>query len=122
MEVTKMFKNITKEQMLRNKPSVGICLELESFLTAEAVPSLDFDFILMDRQHGNWSLDGIMSAVRPICMNQSVPIVRVRNNDYSEIGQVLDRGVQGIIVPMVNTKEDAEKIKDATQYPPIGGR
>lgn len=114
--------NGAKERMLGNKPAVGIGLGMESVLTAEAVSKLDFDFVLMDRQHGNWSLEGIMNAVRPICLHHSVPIVRVRANEFSEIGQVLDRGALGIVVPMVNTPEEAEKAVFAARYPPRGGR
>lgn len=117
-----MYMNKAKRVMRDNRPAVGIGLSMESFLTAEAVSGLGFDFVLMDRQHGNWSLDGILHATRPIMMNQSAPFVRVRDNTYSEIGQVIDRGALGIIVPMVNTKEEAEQVVYAAHYPPLGER
>ena len=52
----------------------------------------------------------------------SVPMARVSRNDYTLIGRLLDEGSMGIIVPMVNTQEDAQAVADACRLPPVGKR
>ena len=51
-----------------------------------------------------------------------MPMARVRRNEFGAIGRLLDRGAMGIVVPMVNSVEEAEAAAEAVRYLPIGGR
>ena len=114
--------NRAKERMLDGKAALGIEVGLGSTLAAELVSPMGFDFIVVDTQHGAWSEDSTMQAFRAIALGSAVPMARVRNNDFGLIGRLLDMGALGIIVPMVNSAEDAQKAVFATRYPPKGGR
>ncbi|MEI4271126.1 aldolase/citrate lyase family protein [Klenkia sp. LSe6-5] len=90
-------------------------------LTAMTTAFAGFDYVGLDVQHGAPSAEsvpGLVTAVLP----WSAPLVRVSSNDAAEIGQVLDAGALGVIVPMVETAEEARAAVAACRYPPTGGR
>jgi 4-hydroxy-2-oxoheptanedioate aldolase len=108
--------------MLEGKPAIGANVVLGSPLSAELLSPLSFDFLIVDTQHGAWDDDSTMHAFRSIGLGAAVPIARVRSNDFSAIGRLLDMGAMGIIVPIVNSVEEAEAAAYAVRYPPRGGR
>ena len=63
-----------------------------------------------------------MQAFRSIGLGSAVPMARVQKNDFGFIGRLLDKGALGIVVPMVNSPEEAEAAAFATRFPPRGGR
>lgn len=92
------------------------------FLT-EAVAQWDlFDCILLDNQHGYWTDATLMNAFQVIDRSDTVPLVRVVHNDPGLIGRPLDAGAMGVMVPMVNSPEEAEAAVSAMRYPPEGRR
>ena len=117
-----MAVNQAKRLMLEGKPAIGVEVALGSPLAAELLSPMGFDFVLVDNQHGSWSDDSSMHAIRSIALGTATSMARVRRNDYGAIGRLLDRGIMGIIVPMVNTVEEAEAAAYAVRYPPKGGR
>jgi 2-keto-3-deoxy-L-rhamnonate aldolase RhmA len=80
------------------------------------------DFLMVDNQHGTWTHQDTMLAFRSICLGTATPMVRVEQNDFFAIGTVLDRGALGVLVPMVNSREEAEAAAYAMRYAPRGGR
>jgi 4-hydroxy-2-oxoheptanedioate aldolase len=114
--------NTAKQRMLKGKPAIGVILTLESPVAAEVLSPIGFDFILVDTQHGSWDFADVMFAFRGACVGTAVPMARVQKNDYYAIGSLLDKGALGIIVPMVNSAEEAEAAAFAVRYPPRGGR
>ncbi len=117
-----MAINTAKQRMLEGKPAFGAEVNLGSSLSAELLSPLGFDFILVDNQHGAWDDNSSMSAFRSIALGVAMPMARVRRNEFGAIGRLLDRGAMGIVVPMVNSVEEAEAAADAVRYLPIGGR
>ena len=117
-----MAINTAKARMLEGEPAFGAEVNLGSALSAELLSPLGFDFILVDNQHGAWDDDSSMSAFRSIGLGVAMPMARVRRNEFGAIGRLLDRGAMGIVVPMVNSVEEAEAAAEAVRYPPIGGR
>jgi 4-hydroxy-2-oxoheptanedioate aldolase len=91
-------------------------------LIAELLSHAGFDFILVDLQHGAWTDETVTHAFRAISLGAATPMARVAANDYGAIGRLLDRGALGIVVPMVNTREQAQAAAFAMRYPPRGGR
>jgi len=114
--------NETKRRLLAGEPALGITVVMGSPLAAKAASLAGFDFVMVDNQHGNWGDDSNQAAFDAIAMGSAMPAIRVAGNDYYRIGRALDRGALGIIVPMVNTAEDARKAARAARYPPDGGR
>jgi len=117
-----MKHNSALNLMSNGQSAIGAAAGLGAPLAAEALSLAGFDFVLIDHQHGNWDNDTTMQAIHSICLGPATPMARVRQNDFCAIGQLLDRGALGIVVPMVNSVRDAERAAFATRYPPRGGR
>lgn len=114
--------NKAKRRMLEGKPAIGAQVWLGSPLAAEILSLSGFDYVQVDNQHGLWDKNSIMAAFRSICLGSAVPIARVEQNDFYAIGSLLDRGALGIVVPMVETVEQAEAAAFAVRYPRRGHR
>lgn len=116
------MKNAAKERMLSGEPAVGIVLELGSPVLAGIAAGAGFDFVLVDYQHGAWDDASALAAFGAISLGPAVPVARVYQNDFYAIGRALDRGALGIVVPMVNSADEARAAAFAARYPPRGGR
>ncbi|MHB0878379.1 MAG: HpcH/HpaI aldolase family protein [Anaerolineae bacterium] len=114
--------NTAKRRMLEGKPALGIIAASGSTLAAQALSLAGFDFVLVDNQHGAWEQNAAMDAFHKISLGPATPMARVQQNDFYAIGRLLDRGALGIVVPMVNTREEAQAAAFAMHYPPLGGR
>ena len=117
-----MRTNDAKQKMLGGEPALGVSAALTSPWSAEILSNSGYDWVLMDTQHGFWSPDAVRSAVLAILRGSAAPVARVAINDYTLIGRLLDDGLLGIIVPLVNTKAEAEAAAAAMRYPPRGSR
>jgi len=113
--------NLVKQKMVAGQPALGIVLGMGSPIVAGILGHAGFDFVLVDYQHGDWDDAKALSAVRAISLSTAIPVVRVQQNDFYVIGRALDRGALGIVVPMVNSPEEA-RAAAAMRYPPAGGR
>ena len=121
-DVEKMRKNTALARMLAGEPAVGALAGLGSPLAVELLSFAGFDYVLIDNQHGVWDDNSSMAAFHNICLGPAVPMARVQQNDFGAIGRLLDRGALGIIVPLVNSVQEAEAAAWAARYPPKGGR
>jgi 4-hydroxy-2-oxoheptanedioate aldolase len=91
-------------------------------LGIEILRGVGFDWLTIDMQHGCMDYEGVLDMIRAADIAGICPIVRVPANEASIIGRVLDAGALGIIVPMINTAEDARHAVEACLYPPLGRR
>jgi len=89
---------------------------------AEEAARHGFDFVWIDWQHGAWSEPTMNAALGCFLNVETVAIVRTLGPDPAWIGKLLDLGALGIIVPMVETAEQCEKIVRAAKFPPRGCR
>ncbi|MBI4723757.1 MAG: 2,4-dihydroxyhept-2-ene-1,7-dioic acid aldolase, partial [Rhodomicrobium sp.] len=105
-----------------HKPVLNAWLGLGSPLGVEIVAEAGWHAVMIDQQHGaggQAELAGCLTAARAA----GVPaMVRVAQLDYGLIGRALDAGAQGVMVPMVETPEEAARLVHAVKYPPLGGR
>ena len=114
--------NTAKQRLLAGQPAIGIVSSLGSSGVAGFLARAGFDLVIVDNQHGNWDDTTTLNAFQAITLEACVPFTRVRKNDFYAIGRTLDRGALGIIVPMVNSAEEAQAAAYAMRYPPVGGR
>ncbi|HEY7035402.1 MAG TPA: aldolase/citrate lyase family protein [Thermomicrobiales bacterium] len=92
-------------------------------LTAEILANAGFDAILIDMQHGfTIGVERVGTLLHAISTTAAVPLVRVPWNDPVHLQYVLDAGAYGVIVPLVNTPEEAARAAGACRYPPLGFR
>lgn len=96
-------------------------LALGSVALAEIAAEQAPDAVVLDLQHGLWDAASAHAAIAAIATN-STAMVRVAENRAFAIGQALDAGAAGVIVPLIDSAEDAEYAVAASHYPPIGIR
>jgi len=114
--------NVAKQKMLAGEPVVGYSLKLPSLVVAEFMGRCGADFLYLDTQHGSWGEDSVIDGLSAVSSGPSTPMARVSSNRFHRIGRLLDAGALGIIVPLVNTREDAQAAADACRFPPVGTR
>lgn len=111
-----------KKKIKGNKLTIGSWITLGHPAIAEIMANAGFDWLTIDMEHSAITLSEAQRLIRVIDLAGSVPLVRVGSNDANLIKRVLDAGSHGIIVPMVNSKEDARCAVKAAMYPPDGVR
>ena len=88
--------------------AIGGWLSIPATLSAEVMARAGFDYVCVDTQHGAVEYQIAVELIRAIEHGGSIPIVRVPWNEPGIIGKMLDAGAEGVIIPMVNTPEEAE--------------
>src|SRR5882724_2838124 len=101
---------------------IGTWLSAGSPVIAELAGECGFDWVLIDLEHGCESEAALPGQLRALRGAKAQVIVRVGAPHADLIGRVLDWGADGIMVPHVNSAEEARKILQAVQYPPKGLR
>ncbi len=81
-----------------------------------------YDFLLFDTQHSLWEIKQLQPPIQAMRGKQAAPLVRVAANQAYQICFALDAGARGIVVPMVNTRAEAEAAVRACRYFPLGNR
>jgi 2-keto-3-deoxy-L-rhamnonate aldolase RhmA len=117
-----MRTNTTKAKLAEGKVVFGAIISRFAPDQVELFGALGYDFVMIDCEHGPMDLDEVEHMVRAAEVFGITPITRIPNHADSTILQFLDRGVQGIIVPHVNTQEAAEGVARAARYHPEGHR
>lgn len=117
-----MKKNTVLEKLRAGKQSVGTWLALASPLAAEYVAHLGFDWLVVDTEHSPVDLETVISAFQAICTTPTMPFARVAWNDPERMKPLLDGGAMGLVVPMVNSVEEAQRAVAGMKYPLKGTR
>jgi len=111
-----------KYKLNEGKLTFGSWVTIGNPIVAEIMARTGFEWLTIDMEHSAITLDIAQNLIRTIEFNDCIPLVRVRENNPYIIKQVMDAGAHGIIVPMVNSKKDAEAAVKAVRYPPRGFR
>jgi 2-keto-3-deoxy-L-rhamnonate aldolase RhmA len=117
-----MRTNLTKARLAEGKVVFGAIINRYAPDLVELFGAIGYDFVMIDCEHGALHLDQVENMVRAAEVFNITPITRVPNHDAATILGYLDRGVQGIIVPHVNTRQAAEAVARAARYYPEGSR
>lgn len=97
-------------------------LSIGSSYSAEVLAHLPYDAVTVDLQHGMYGVETAVAMLQAISASDSVPMVRVPQNDQAIIQHVLDMGAYGVICPMIDTRSQCEAFVEALRYPPAGSR
>jgi 4-hydroxy-2-oxoheptanedioate aldolase len=111
-----------KVRWQRGEATVGAWLSIPEPFAAETMSRIGFDWLCIDMQHGLVDYQRAVIMLQAMTAGTATPIVRVPTNDAALIGRVLDAGAQGVIVPLVNSRREAEAAVAACRYPPSGQR
>ena len=100
----------------------GTWLTIPSTQVAEVLCLSNLDWITIDMEHSAIDFSNTLNLIAVIESKGIAPLIRIGDNNPYLIKRVMDMGAHGVIVPMVNSKEDAEKAVQAVKYAPIGNR
>jgi 2-dehydro-3-deoxyglucarate aldolase len=117
-------ENFVKSKLKAGKPAVGTWVEMPYPDIAEQLSAMGFDWLVFDVEHGTYSFPQVQAMMQAMNMSSEncLPIVRVPINDPVYFKWALDIGARGVVVPMVNSNEEAEKVVKSCKYPPEGFR
>ncbi len=114
--------NKVKAALADCRPTFGGWIQIGHPVVAEVMAKAGFDWLAIDAEHAAIDLETATSLLRAMSPFECVPLVRVPHNDLMWIRRVLDAGAGGVIVPMVNSADDARRAVEAAKYPPAGVR
>jgi 4-hydroxy-2-oxoheptanedioate aldolase len=127
-----MRRNPVREKLRRGEPSIGTWLCLPDPTAARLLACVGFDWLTVELEHAPVNIETAAEAFGAIAAQGAlaaaaggagtVPLVRVPFNSTENIKRVLDNGAYGIVVPMVNSRAEAEAVVDAARYAPQGKR
>ena len=117
-----MRTNTTKAKLAEGQTVFGAIISRFAPDLVELFGAIGYDFVMIDCEHGPMELDQVEHMVRAAEVFGITPIARIPDHADSTILRFLDRGVQGIIVPHVNTKLEADAVAKAARYYPDGHR
>jgi 4-hydroxy-2-oxoheptanedioate aldolase len=111
----------TRERLAAGETLVGAFLNLGSAVAAEVCSHAGFDWLLFDLEHGAGSEAQLIPTLQAIG-GRSVALVRVESNERPRFARALDAGADGVMVPRVESAEDARHAVSSMRYPPRGVR
>ena len=114
--------NPFKTALAERRPQIGLWLSMADPYLAEAAATTGYDWLLIDGEHAPNDLRSTLGALQAVASHPAHPIVRLVEGSTALIKQTLDIGAKTLLVPMVDTAEQARGIVAATQYPPLGIR
>lgn len=117
-----MRTNPVKQKLRDGKPTFGTWLSLDNLHSARVLARMGFEWLTLDMEHSavDWRQAAALFAA--IADAGCVPLVRVPEGSHAFIKRALDAGAWGIVVPMVDTVEQARAAIAAAKYPPQGNR
>lgn len=116
------FQNPLIEQWQRGEATIGVWCSIASSFTSETAASVGFDYACVDLQHGVVDYADMVPMLQSIRLHGSTPIVRVSWPEPWLVMQALDAGAFGVVVPLIETAEQAARVVAACRYPPDGNR
>ena len=117
-----MRTNRVKELLRRGEPTYGTWLSLGDLFATRVLARMGFDWLTLDLEHSPIDWQHASTVFALIAEAGCVPLARVPQGSHDYIKRVLDAGAFGIVVPMVDTTEQATTAIRAAKYPPVGNR
>jgi len=114
--------NRLKEKLKKGEKALGTHIQLNTSITTELIASLGYDYLWIDTEHTSLSLEQVEQHLLASRTSDVSAIVRVPSNDPIRIKPILEMGPDGIVIPMVNSYEEALSAVRACLYPPRGNR
>ncbi len=117
-----MLASELKAKMRAGTPALGSWMSMSHPSIAEILAMSGYDFVVVETEHTAIDVSEVLPLLIAIEQRGSIPLVRLAGVDPIQAKAVLDSGAAGVLVPMVNTREDAELAVGMTKYPPLGFR
>src|SRR5687767_159098 len=117
-----MRSNVVKRLLKEGKPVVGTWLGFGNVPAARFLARSGFAYLTVDIEHNSMGMETATNMFGSIADAGCVALARVPAGRHDHIKRVLDNGAHGVVVPMVNTRAEAEEAVHACLYPPAGNR
>jgi 4-hydroxy-2-oxoheptanedioate aldolase len=117
-----MRSNPVKQALRSGQPSIGTWLSLGSIVASRFLARAGFPWLTLDIEHSLVDWETACHIFAAVADAGCVPLARVPSNRHDHIKRVLDNGAWGIVVPMVNSREEALAAVAAAKYAPLGNR
>ena len=114
--------NPFKQALREKRAQIGLWLSAASPYLSEVSATAGFDWLLIDGEHAPNTLQTTLQQLQVVAPYRSQPVVRAVEGQVALVKQLLDIGAQNLLIPMVDTAEQAELMVRAVQYPPQGIR
>lgn len=115
-------KNHFKAAIAAGRPQIGLWLDMAEPLSAEIAGGAGFDWLVIDGEHGPNDLRSIVAQLQALAGSDAEPVVRAPIGETWIIKQLLDAGARSLLIPMVDSAEQARALVKAVRYPPRGVR
>jgi len=118
-----MLNNPVKRNLLSGGVSLGtFVFEFDTTGISRIAGNAGAEFVIFDMEHTGWSVETIRRLIATTPVSGPMPFVRVPAAEYHFIARVLDVGAAGLMFPMVESRQQAERIVQSAKYPPVGRR
>ena len=117
-----MGKKDLKFKLKSRELSIGSWITIGNSIVAELMAQAGFEWLTVDMEHSVIDISQAQELIRIIDLKGAVPLVRISNNNPDVIKHAMDSGAYGVIVPMVNSKAEAEQAVKSVRYPSFGIR
>src|ERR1700745_3586514 len=114
--------NVFKQAVWAGRPQTRLGLGLADAYVGELLASTGFDWLTIDAEHAPNELRRVLAQLQAMAPYPAHPVVRTASADAALLKQYLDLGVQSVLVPMIESAEQARQVVAATRYPPQGIR
>jgi len=111
-----------KKKIYNRKLTIGSWLQLSSPDSAYILSNSNFEWLVIDMEHGSISLESLKNINRSILLGNAIPFTRVKSCNKTHIQEALDAGSLGIIIPNIKDKTQIETCIKNSKYPPSGTR
>lgn len=116
------MENLLMEALKKRKKPVGTFFSMGSSVAVEALGIAGMDYVILDKEHGPYGVETIAEYIKSAERRRITPLVRVKDSSRPSILKVLDVGAQGVVVPMIKTREEVEKVIEYAKFFPLGNR
>jgi 2-dehydro-3-deoxyglucarate aldolase len=116
------MRGVLKVNLQKGSLSLGTWITLGHSGVAEIFARAGFEWLVVDLEHSTISIDQAGELIRTIDLSGIAPLVRLTSNDANQIKRVMDAGAHGIVVPNINSPQEAKDAVKATRYAPAGYR
>ena len=117
-----MIQNPVRAKLKRGEHSIGTWLSLPDPVAARLMARVGFEWLTVELEHAPVTIDIAAQSFTAIVAGNCVPLARLPSNTDENIKRVLDIGAYGVVVPMVNSRAEAESAVRAARYQPLGER
>jgi len=114
--------NTFKSLLQGGQPAIGSWIGFADAYSVEMMADVGFDWLLIDTEHFPIDRQGLRTILVSMKASSWAAIVRLPSNSQDHFQTALDLGAQGVVVPMINTRQDAERAVGFCRYPPLGIR